>query len=101
MSGSVKPEEKALLPNNGIPVKPARPEPEPEPGLRWIPEIGDRRTFVPAAFEGEHQQGLRSIRPDADAKVTGTVIYINEAHRWCRVRFELPGGVPAFECFKF
>ncbi len=76
-------------------------EPGPEPGLRWIPEIGDRRTFVPAAFEGEHQQGLRSIRPDADAKVTGTVISINEAHRWCRVRFELPGGVPAFECFKY
>ena len=71
-----------------------------EPG-RPAPEIGDRRTFVPAAFEGEHQQGLRSIRPDADAKVTGTVIYINEAHRWYRMRYDLPGGVPAFECFKF
>lgn len=68
---------------------------------RPVPEIGDRRTFIPAAFEGEHQQGLRAIRPEAEAEVTGTVVYVNEAHRWCRVRYDLPGGVPAFECFKF
>ena len=65
------------------------------------PDIGDRRTFIPAAFEGEHQQRLLSIRPAADAWVTGTVVYINEAHRWYRVRFDLPGGVPAFESFKY
>lgn len=99
MASQVEPDERALLPNNGLPLFGER-LPEPAPVVR-PPNLGDQRTFVPAAFEGEHQQGLRSIRPEADATVTGTVIYVNEAHRWYRVRFELPDGVPAFECFKF
>ena len=65
------------------------------------PEIGDRRTFVPAAFEGEHQQGLRAIRPEAEAEVTGTVVYVNEAHRWFRVRYETPDGGVQHESFKY
>ena len=77
------------------------PEPEILAEYGWTPEIGDRKTWIPAAFEGEHQQGLRSLRSDAEAEVTGTVVYVNHAHRWYRVMFELPGGVPAFECFKF
>ena len=99
---TLKEEDKALLPNNGISVA-GRKEPEPEilAEYGWTPEVGDRKTWIPAAFEGEHQQGLRSLRPDAEAQVTGTVVYVNQAHRWYRVRFDLPGGVPAFECFKF
>ena len=93
-------EGKPLIRNNGLPHKPDA-EPAPEPVVLWEPELGDRQTFIPAAFEGEHQQGLLSIRPAAEARVTGTVVYINEAHRWYRVRFDLPGGVPAFECFKY
>lgn len=88
-----------LLKNNGLPIN--QPDPEPPAAPAWWPEIGDRKTFVPAAFEGEHQLGLTAIRPSAENRVTGTVVYINEAHRWCRIRFELPGGIPAFECFKF
>lgn len=97
-----KPEDRALLPNNGIDIKTHRdPKPEVLTTVGRLPALGDRKTFVPASFEGEHQQGLTAIRPNAENRVTGTVVYVNEVHRWYRVRFELPGGVPAFECFKY
>ena len=99
---TLKPADKALLPNNGILISSQRdPRPEVYMVCGWTPEIGDRKTWIPAAFEAEHQQGLRSLRSDAEAEVTGTVVYVNHAHRWYRVMFELPGGVPAFECFTY
>lgn len=58
-------------------------------------------SFVPSSFEPENGgPGLTSIRPGTEITVSGTVVYINEAHRWCRVRYETAKGT-AFECFKF
>lgn len=67
----------------------------------WRPEIGDRRTFVPSSFMPENGgPGLASIKPGTEVTVSGTVVYINKAHRWCRVRYETATG-PQYECFKF
>lgn len=66
-----------------------------------VPEIGEIKTFVPSSFLTENGGvSLLSIRPDLEYQVTGTVVYINEQHRWCRVRYETAKGT-AFECFKF
>lgn len=43
----------------------------------------------------EHEQYLA-----ADAKQTGRVCYINEAHQYYRVEFKIR-GMPMYECFKF
>ena len=67
----------------------------------WRPDIGDRKTFVPAAFEGEHQQSISTVRPGTDPRVTGEVVQINAAKRWFRVRWTQPDGSAAYECFKF
>lgn len=56
---------------------------------------------MPSSFLTENGGvSLLSIRPDLEYQVTGTVVYINEAHRWCRVRYETAKGTD-FECFKF
>ena len=69
---------------------------------RPAPEIGENRTFVPAAFdEGYQGSRLSSIRPDVDLAVTGTVVYVNETHRWFRVRYETPDGGVQHESFKY
>lgn len=59
-------------------------------------KIGNRITFVPAAFSGSNGVD-NNMRAEADArygvvhKVTGTVVYINWAHRWCSVEYILRG----------
>lgn len=81
---------------------PIDPLPEENSCVGWMPEIGDRRTWGPIAFEAEHSGAtIRSIRPEADLRVTGVVDYVNEAHRWYRVRYETPRGGVQHECFKF
>lgn len=95
-------EERPLIRNNGLPqVWQREPEPEAVTEWGWRPEAGDRKTWVPAAFQQEHTQGVQSIRPVEDPSVTGTVVYVHPEHRWYRVRFRLPDGTPAYECFKF
>jgi len=61
-------------------------------------EIGDLKTFAPHGFYNfENPQQMR-----AAVKVTGTVVEIHQAHRWYRVRYQLPEGGPYYyECFKF
>ena len=56
---------------------------------------------MPSSFEPENGgSGLASIKPGTEVTVTGTVVYINEEHHWCRVRYETAKGT-AYECFKF
>ena len=56
---------------------------------------------MPSSFEPENGgPGLASIKPGTEVTVSGTVVYINEEHRWCRVRYETAKGT-AYECFKF
>ena len=78
-------------------------DPETEPrGIYGgsVPEIGEMRSFVPAAFtDWTTLKALPSLRGKG-LTVTGTVVLVNEAHRWCRVEYEL-GCEKHFECFKF
>ena len=67
----------------------------------WIPELGDQKTFVPSAMMNDHYGVfMANYRQDTDPYVTGIVDYVNETHRWCRVRYETETG-PQHECFKF
>ena len=44
---------------------------------------------------------LLTLRADIKLEVTGTVDYVNAAHRWYRVRYETPEGGVQHESFKF
>lgn len=60
-------------------------------------KIGDEMTFTPSAWAGEGGLGLLKSKT-----VTGRVDYINRAHRYYRVRYELDtfcGRVVGYECF--
>lgn len=61
--------------------------------------LGDTYKFRPAelAVSGD---GILSHLPGRPRYVTGVVDYINAAHRFFRVRYELWGNV-LHECFKF
>ena len=60
-------------------------------------QIGDKVRFRPSA-NTDHSAGF----PDVLAvEVEGTVVYINEAHHWYRVRCDLPGCSVFHECFPF
>ena len=43
---------------------------------------------------------VRALPEDRQWRVTGEVVYINHAHHWYRVRYQLPGAdLPQHECF--
>jgi len=58
-------------------------------------QIGDKVRFTPSA-NTDHSSGFPEILA---VEVEGTVVLINEEHRWYRVRCELPGGAVFHECF--
>lgn len=67
-----------------------------EPELTSV-RIGERVRFVPAAFV----DNLGRVQDtDVPREVTGQIEYINHAHRYCRVGFEVCGRTLR-ECFKF
>ena len=78
-------------------------DPEKGPRGRYggrVPEVGETRSFVPAAFTGwTTERALPSLQGKG-LTVTGTVVLVNEAHRWCRVEYQLD-GCRFYECFKF
>ena len=77
------------------------PKPEKETTVGWIPEVGDQKVFRPTPFEIEHAMSLLTLRADIQLEATGTVDYVNAAHRWYRVRYETPEGGVQHESFKF
>ena len=77
------------------------PKPEKETTVGWVPEVGDQKVFRPTAFELDHAMSLLTLRADIQLEVTGTVDYVNAAHRWYRVRYETPAGGVQHESFKF
>lgn len=61
--------------------------------------LGAKCTFVPACF-GEYGAN-KSNKLDAYS-VTGTITYINHAHRFFRVEYRMgKSGTTLSECFKF
>ena len=72
-------------------------DPPPE---RQAPEIGETRVFVPACMvmPSGYQYQLVQLR---DYTVRGEIVQVNERGRWYRVRYAMPDGSDAFECFKY
>ena len=61
--------------------------------------VGDKIRFQPEAFvttTGKDQQQFGAM----SHKVTGTVVLVNRANGWFRVRYETTFGTQ-HECFKF
>ena len=58
--------------------------------------VGDKIRFVPGA-NLDKSSGFSDV---LGQKVTGTVVQVNEAHRWARAAYETPQGT-RYECFKF
>ena len=61
--------------------------------------LGDTYKFRPHGLD-VHNDGSLAHLPGRPRYVTGTVDYINEAHRFFRVRYELWVN-ELHECFKF
>lgn len=61
--------------------------------------VGDPYSFKPWAWFENPQQ--YSLHADSVPTVTGTIVYINEAHRYFRVRYCTESGCIGHECFKF
>ena len=64
-------------------------------------QIGAQIRFKPSCWFAQRvgRQGGEAMIPGG-FEVTGTVDYVNEAHGWFRVRYEIFGCVN-HECFKF
>ena len=61
-------------------------------------KIGDKISFVPSAFFGEKfaKDKAAHLIP---RRVTGTIIKIHKAHRYCRVEYQVH-DYTLHECFK-
>ena len=64
------------------------------------PEIGTKKAFVPSymLMESGYQYAVKGTE---DFTVWGEVVQVSEAGRWYRVRYTMPDGSEAFECFKY
>lgn len=60
-------------------------------------ELGDKRRFVPCGYV-EHVKETDRVRYEAVDIVTGEVVYINQAHGFYRVAYEVR-GILFHECF--
>ena len=66
--------------------------------MKDIPEVGEPICWVPAAFT-EHNSGVAGML-GAAVRLSGRIVYVNEAHRWYRAEASFPGGTIR-EGFKF
>lgn len=60
--------------------------------------IGEEVSFVPYAFLGEKGREFKS-NFKITRRVTGKIVEIHTAHRWCRVKYKIHGYI-LYECFK-
>lgn len=63
-------------------------------------ELGDKIRFVPSAFSNCNDGSQMHQYGGCPTEVTGVIDYINQEHRWYRVRFEIFNTV-LHEGFKF
>ena len=72
----------------------------PMPAQAPAPEIGTKKAFVPSCMlmESGSQLNVIGVR---DYSVWGEVVQVSERGRWYRVRYTMPNGSEAFECFKY
>lgn len=63
-----------------------------------MPQVGDKTRFLPSGFLDSNTSFFGSSH--IPTEVTGTVTYVNEAHRMYRVAFSV-NGYSMNECFKF
>ena len=70
---------------------PKSPAPQVEQKRRpFVPALGAPYSFTPAAFLQEKSALLPGQQP-VPRPVTGTITYINWAHRWFRVTYKVNG----------
>lgn len=62
-------------------------------------EIGDKIEFIPSGYFDNPER--LSVSAPSVPTVEGTVIYINEAHRYYRVEYRTEAGCIGHECFKY
>lgn len=64
-------------------------------------KVGDEKTFIPTAYaQGDSGTEASKKRIERD-KVTGTIIQVNQKHRWYRVAYQTEFYGIQHECFKF
>lgn len=61
--------------------------------------IGDPYSFKPWAWFETPQ--AYSLHAESVPTVKGTIVYINEPHRYFRVEYRTASGCIGHECFKF
>lgn len=66
--------------------------------MKDIPEVGEPICWTPAAFT--HNSDKTEYILGITVRVSGRIVYVNEAHRWYRAEASFPGGTIR-ECFKF
>lgn len=59
-------------------------------------EIGQAYSFTP----GANQEKAAGFGKELMQQRTGEIVYINEAHRFVRVKLVLP-SITIYECFKY
>ena len=66
--------------------------------MKDTPEVGDPICWTPTAFTQNSEQtaGILGVT----VRVSGRIVYVNEAHRWYRAEASFPGGTIR-EGFKF
>lgn len=58
--------------------------------IMYIPQIGDKIPFLPAAF-AETRQELGDGKTKIPGKVVGEVVFVNEKHGFYDVQYEVNG----------
>lgn len=66
--------------------------------MKDIPEVGEPICWTPAAFT--HNTDKTEYILGITVRVSGRIVYVNEAHRWYRAEATFPGGTIR-EGFKF
>lgn len=66
--------------------------------MKEIPEVGDPICWTPTAFT--HNTDKTEYILGSTVRVSGRIVYVNEAHRWYRAEATFPGGTIR-EGFKF
>ncbi len=66
--------------------------------MEHTPEVGEPFSWEPAAFT-EHCANV-TLALGSTARISGRIVYVNEAHRFFRVEGRCEAGILR-ECFKF
>lgn len=64
-----------------------------------VPNVGDEIRFVPSAYINGF--GSESAKDNLRGPLIGTVVQVNQEHRWYRVAYPTEYSGTQYECIKF